>query len=76
LIQPLLKKEPFHMPTTIATRHGLSPARAHTTSGFSRFGSVEAVLAAWALAVLVIGAVACFAPRPFIGAFDVSVAAF
>jgi len=64
------------MPTTIATTHGRPPTRAHTTSGLSRFGRAEAVLAAWAIAVLVIGAVACFAPRPFIGAFDVSVAAF
>ena len=64
------------MPSTIANTHRLSSARAHTTSGFSRFGGVEAVLAASAIAVLVIGAFACFEPRPFIGAFDVSVAAF
>jgi hypothetical protein len=78
LILPHFKRSIFHMPTIIATEHGVPSAGAlRTAYGFLRFGKVEVILAAWAIAVLLIGVVAYFDARPtFLGAFDVSVAPF
>ena len=66
------------MPATIATEHGLRSVRAHRTAyGLPRPGSVQIILAAWIIAVLLIAAHASFgAQAAFLGAFDVSVAAF
>jgi hypothetical protein len=66
------------MPTTIATEQGLRSAGAHRTAyGFPRFGSVQVILAVLTIAVLLIAAHASFgAQSAFLGAFDVSVAAF
>lgn len=66
------------MPTIIATKHGAPSAGALPPAyGFLRFGKVEVILAVWAIAVLLIAAVAYFDARPaFLGAFDVSVAPF
>jgi len=65
------------MPTAIATERGVSSAGAHrTVYRFRRFRTVEVMLAVWAITVLLIAAVASFGEQPFLGAFDVSVAAF
>jgi hypothetical protein len=66
------------MAATIATEHGLRSARADRTAyGLPRLGSVQIILAVWIIAVLLIAAHAGFgAQSAFLGAFDVSVAAF
>ena len=65
------------MSTAIATERSVSSAGAHrTVHRFRRFGTVEVILAVWAITVLLIAAHASFSGEPFLGGFDVSVAAF
>jgi hypothetical protein len=70
-------KGAFHMPTTIATEQGVPTARLRRTAYvFLRSRLLDFLLVVWAITVLLIGAHASFGGRPFLSAFDVSVAPF